>query len=69
MTELKVLPCGTSITSINGDVMGNISCISIRYGKISYELTYFFNGEFKTTWMHESEFNHGAVKQKIGFNK
>jgi len=69
MNEIKCYPCGTMVTCIIGGAVGTISCVSNRFDKINYEVTYFFGGEFKTVWLHESEFKVEENAIKIGFNK
>lgn len=47
---------------------GMITCVSERFGKVQYEITYMDGGEFKTVWMNEYEFKTDAgEKKKIGY--
>ena len=69
--DFDVIKCGARVTPKLSNIEGIITCISIRFEKISYEVTYFYNGDFKVVWCHEDEFEvgKGGDKQKIGFNK
>jgi len=66
---MKSFTCGTIIKTYVGNIEGMITCISIRFEKITYEISYFYNGEQKVIWMNENEFSAGKVnsKQEIGF--
>ncbi len=66
--SLSVIPCGTSVTIASGSQEATITCSAIRFDKITYELTYFYQGEYKTAWCHESEFHTQNTKNdRIGF--
>lgn len=60
--------CGIQVTTIIGGITGIITCESHRFDKITYELSYFYNGDYKTVWMHESEFTEIGNNQ-IGFKQ
>lgn len=68
MNVTEVYPCGTSVTTVVGSMSGMITCVSERFGKVQYEITYMDGGEFKTVWMNEYEFKTDAgEKKKIGY--
>lgn len=68
--SLFVIPCGTSVTIASGSLEATVTCAAIRFDKITYELTYFYQGDYKTAWCHESEFHTVNVKKdRIGFKK
>ncbi len=71
MKKIELIPCGTKVTPKLLKVDAMITCSSIRFDKVTYELTYFNSGEQKTIWMNENEFNiTGPVdKVKVGFKK
>ena len=63
-------PCGVLITTKLGKIDGMITCISIRFDKIQYEITYLKDGEEKTSWMNEMQFipkNVLQSKHPIGY--
>lgn len=66
---LKVIPCGTIVKTKYGNIEGMITCISIKFDKVLYEVSYFLNGDQKTVWMNEPEFEPSIVQDKstIGF--
>jgi hypothetical protein len=68
MTDRKVCPCGTKVVPANLGVDGIITCVSNRFGRIIYEVSYFYQGEYKSAYLNEKEFavtNPGT--KKIGF--
>lgn len=67
MKELKVYPCGTMITTKLGAVQGMITCQSIRFRRVSYEITFDSNGKPDVFWASEHEFDTEAAKEVIGF--
>jgi len=66
---IKCVPCGTIVRAVYGNIEGMVTCISIRFGRVSYEVSYFNNGDSKTVWMHESEFSAVNERISVGFNK
>lgn len=64
---IKIIPCGTLIKTVYGNIEGMITCCDIRFNKIQYEISYFLNGEEQTIWMHEEQFETNKEKIKIGF--
>lgn len=69
MTQLTVVPCGTKVSSILGNVEGIITAISIRFNRASYEVSYFAGHDYKQIWMDEQEFKYTTKKETIGFKK
>ncbi|MDQ3047067.1 MAG: hypothetical protein M3R27_05920 [Bacteroidota bacterium] len=66
---INAIVCGTEVTPKLIPITGIITAICARYNKLTYEITYYDSGEFKTTWMHESEFTlKVSQSNKIGFN-
>jgi hypothetical protein len=66
---MEVIKCG-SMVAIKGnhDTDGIITCLSIRYNNVSYEVSYFNNGEYKQVWLVEDEFTlTNGDRIKIGF--
>jgi len=64
---LLILPCGSIVKTKIGGIEGMITCQSIRFDKIQYEITYFTNNEQKCIWMNENEFETNVNRQIIGF--
>lgn len=68
MTE--IYPCGTLVKPKLNNMEGLITCVSIRFGRVSYEISYFLGGDYKVIWLAEEEFNVEHVeKHEIGFKK
>ena len=65
---LLLYPCGATIKTKIGSIEGMITCQSIRFGNVKYEISYFSDGKQESIWMHEDEFTTNDTKQtKIGF--
>jgi len=65
-----LLSCGTIVKPKLLNIEGMITCQSLRFEKVQYEVTYFLNGDYKTIWMNENEFDIvNGTRQKIGFVK
>lgn len=68
---MKIVKCGTDITTKLNNINGIITAACIRFNAVNYEVSYFNNGEYKQIWLSEAEFqvSNGSRKQIIGFNK
>lgn len=64
---IESFKCGTVVTPTLYSIEGMITCIAIRFDKITYEVSYFLNGEQKTMWMNEAEFTTKENKTQIGY--
>jgi hypothetical protein len=64
---IEIIPCGTPAETVVGNIHGQITGITIRFGDVQYELTYVINGEFKNAWLREPELIVTEKKNKIGF--
>jgi hypothetical protein len=65
---MEVIKCGSMIRTKLGELSAIITAISIRFDRITYEVSYFYNGEYKCVWLSEDEFSIDVDdKQKIGF--
>lgn len=65
---IKVYKTGIKARTNTGNVDAIITGISIRSARVTYELSYFHNGEYKSAWLEESEFTvDNTNKQKIGY--
>lgn len=65
---MKLIQCGTKAHISSAKIDAIITGISIRFNRSTYELSYFYNGEYKSVWLDESEFEtSSSEKLKIGF--
>lgn len=64
---IKAFKCGSPVITKLSSIKGMITCIAIRFDKITYEISYFNSGEQKCVWMNESEFETKEQKTQIGF--
>lgn len=65
---MNVYKCGEKATPKCHQVTCMITCVTIRFDKVTYELSYFQHGEQKTVWMHEEEFDITVEKElNVGF--
>jgi len=56
MTEpVLAYPCGTQVTVTLGGFRGIITCISIRFGNVTYEVSYYIAQELRTIWVNPLE--------------
>lgn len=63
-----MIKCGTKVKTALGDMEGIVTAVCDRFEKVTYEVTYYYSGEFKSMWMAESEFTTEVVIQnKMGF--
>lgn len=65
---MNIIPPGTPVKlklDKHNDYMVTAACI--RFGGVNYELTYILNGEPKTIWAFEQEFETDVERKKIGF--
>jgi hypothetical protein len=65
--KIELYSCGTIVKIKLTDIQGMITCASIRFDRVQYEVSYFYSGEQKTLWLNENEFDTETNKQKIGF--
>lgn len=66
--EISVYKCGIVAKPKMHNAEGIITAALIRYGRITYELSYFHNGEYKNIWISEDELEiMSDEKQKVGF--
>jgi hypothetical protein len=65
--RLKSYKCGTLIQTKISNIDAIVTCVSIRFDKITYEVSYFYDGDYKVIWLNEDEFTAKTEKQIIGF--
>ena len=66
--KIEYYQCGTMVIISIGKTEGMITSMNVRFDSVSYEITYYFNGEYKTVWLREREFTTEGIK-KIGYLK
>lgn len=54
--SLRVVPCRTKVKTVIGGISAIITGICIREDSLSYEISYFHNGEAKNAWVRPYEF-------------
>lgn len=65
---MKVIECGTEVITRLESLRAIVTAINIRHKNVTYEISYFHQGEYKTAWVSESELkteNNNSLK--IGF--
>lgn len=69
MEKLKIIDCGTCVITKSQGIDAIITAINIRFEKVQYEISYFYNGDYKSVWLNENEFEFETkeAKNKIGF--
>lgn len=70
---MKIIPIGTKVKTIAGEISAIITAVSIRElngAYVSYELSYFNNGAHTTCWLYRFEFVVDIVMKKpAGFHQ
>lgn len=66
---MSVWPCGTEVKIKRAGYDGVITGVNIRDERITYEVSYFESGSYKSTWFCEYEFTPmvHAIRRKVGF--
>ncbi len=65
---MDILSSGTIVKTKMGNIEGIITGATIRFNNVSYEISYFMDGEYKEAWLNEVEFTIDNIeRQKIGF--
>ena len=64
---MKIIPCGTPVVLLHGNIAGIISCVAIRYDTIVYEVTYLVDGNYNTVNVQECELYLESEKVPIGY--
>ena len=65
--SLQIVPYGTKVRSIIGNIEMIIIGVVIRNNWMEYHLSYFVGGEHKTCWIGRNEFEIVPAKKKAGF--
>jgi len=66
---MKVYPCGTEVVIEQAGIQGRVTAITERFGQVTYEVTYFMDGNpFKVPCMErELKVFQGVKKYNIGY--
>ncbi len=65
---MEIIPCGTKARPKSENLEAIVTAVSIRFCRITYELSYFYNGDYKTVWLDECEFDvEKEQRLRIGF--
>lgn len=66
---MKVYPCGTEVVIEQAGIQGRVTAITERFGQVTYEVTYFMDGNpFKVPCMEkELRVFAGVKKASIGY--
>jgi len=66
--ELVVYKCGSRVLINDINILGYITGICVREDRVMYEISYFSNNSYYSTWFNEYQFNFNDIeKMKIGF--
>lgn len=65
----SIWPCGTEVKIKRTEYDGIITGVNIRDERITYEVSYFESGSYKSVWFCEYEFTpiEYTIRQRIGF--
>lgn len=66
---MEVIATGTEVTTLIGKVKAVITGICIRGTRVTYELSYFVDGDHKSCWVDNTEivWEAGMDKVEIGY--
>lgn len=66
---MEVIPCGTDVVLKRAEYKGVITGINIRDNRVTYEVSYYESGTYKSNWYCDYEFLIGAEQTKtiVGF--
>lgn len=67
MNNIKLYPCGTSVTIKLSKVEGVITAQVIRFNNVRYEITYYIGGEQYIIFCAEEELIINNKIKKVGF--
>ena len=68
---MNILACGTEVILKRSKYEGVITGITIRENRVTYEISYYEGGTYKTNWFCKYEFTVGLDVNtiEIGFNR
>jgi hypothetical protein len=66
---MKVIPCGVEVLLKRAEYPGVITGINIRDNRVTYEISYYESGTYKSNWYCEYEFSVDTEQKgvTIGF--
>ena len=66
---VEVHKCGSEVILKLNSLTGIVTAINIRFGLVSYEITYASGSDIKTEWCYDCEIEFKKDNtQEIGFN-
>lgn len=68
---MNLYKCGTHVITNMGSIEGMVTAICIRFDAVTYEVSYFIEGNHKTIWINEAEFKTipDRKRKSIGYNQ
>jgi len=67
---MEILKCGIYVIIKSSGIRAMITACVIRFQNMSYEVSYFSDGQYTSIWLNEFEFDADREeKTKIGFKK
>ena len=63
---IEVYECGSVVNIKAINLKGYLTGICIRDGRITYEVSYFSDGNYKQSWFCDYEIDFDSTAQKIG---
>jgi hypothetical protein len=67
---MEVYKCGIYVIIKSSGIRAMITACVIRFQNMSYEVSYFSDGQYTSIWLNEFEFDTDREeKTKIGFKK
>ncbi len=66
---MLIYKCGTEVITKSETINAIITAISIRFDRVTYEISYFRSGLYYSVFLNENEFElkTNLEKSKIGF--
>ena len=62
---MEVIPCGVEVVLKRAEYRGVITCISIRDNHVTYEVSYYESGTYKSNYYCDYEFIVSAEQTKV----
>ena len=62
---MEVIPCGVEVVLKRAEYHGVITCISIRDYHVTYEVSYYESGTYKSNYFCDYEFFVSAEQTKV----
>jgi len=70
---IYIYKCGTKVYIPALELYGYITAIEIQFNNVTYQVSYFWNGEYKQVWLFEYQFHEVDAEkdnlQPVGFKR